>query len=127
MSPWAGYRALAPARLARTNVDPELCLSLAIVMPIFVLGILWLASGQCDSFRRPSWDRFPINWWYDPLTALLITTLGSFGYAIGVQLRFFSVAPVGYWTVVLHWTIFFGLVLGELIAYPIFRHRIEAA
>jgi hypothetical protein len=126
-SPWAGYKALAPEKLSRTNVDPALCLSLSIVMPLFVLGALWFASGQCDSFRRPSWDRFPINWWYDPLQALFITTLGALGFAIGAQLRFHFVAPLGYWTVVLYWCIFFGLVLGEVIAYPIFRHRIETA
>jgi hypothetical protein len=125
LSPWSGYRDMAPEKLAHTNTDQFACVSLAIVMPLFVLGALWFASARCDSFRLPSWHRFPLNWWYDPLQALFITTLGSFGWALGSQLRFPSYGTVAYWTVVSHWCIFGGLVIGELIAYPIFRHRIR--
>ena len=124
-SPWAGYHDMAPERLSQENTDQYACIAVAIILPLFVLGILSFAATCCEQFRRPAWDRFPVNWWYDPLQALFITTLIALGWAIGSQLRFPAYGTVGYWTVVLHWCIFFGLVVGELIAYPIFRHRIE--
>jgi hypothetical protein len=126
-SPWVGYKELAPERLAHENTDQLACLAVAVVMPLFVLGALWFATTRVESFRRPAWDRFPINWWYDPLQALFITTLCSFGWAVGSQFRFPVYGTVAYWTVILHWCIFGGLVLGEFIAYPIFHHRVEEA
>jgi hypothetical protein len=126
-SPFAGYRDMAPDRLAHTNPDKYFCTAILITMPFFVLGALWFATSRCDEFRAPSLDRFPINWWYDPLQALFISTLTTFGWAIGSQLRIAGTGTLGFWTVAFHWCVFVGLLVGQLIGYPLFYRRITRA
>jgi hypothetical protein len=126
-SPLAGYRDMAPDRWAHTNPDKYFCAVILITMPLFVLGALWFATSRCDEFRVPSFDRFPINWWYDPLQALFISTLGALGWAIGSQLHIAGTGELGYWTVAFHCCIFAGLLVGQIIGYPLFYRRIRYA
>jgi hypothetical protein len=87
----------------------------------------WSASSRCNEFRKPSLDRCPLNWWYDPLQALFISTLATLGWTIGSQVRLAGSVQIGYWTVVFHWCCFGGLIVGQFLGYSIYQSRIMNA
>jgi hypothetical protein len=123
---WTGYGAMAPENLRGTNPDQFLCLAVLVVMPFFVLGTLWLSRAKYSSFHKPSFYRNPLRWDSDPLQALFITTLGTFGLAIGSQIRIAGSGSVGFWMVMVFWSILVGLVIGQALGYWIFRRHIVA-
>jgi hypothetical protein len=124
---WTGYSRTAPAKLVHANPDAIFCLVTLLIMPLFVLGTLWQAARHCDVFRRPSFRRFPLNLWYDPLEFFFVGTFTTVAMAIGATLHWPRPGSVGYWMTLFFWCIFAGWIVGQLIGYTVFRDRIARA
>ncbi len=124
LSIWTGYAGMNATTLQQMNPDAIFGIAILFVMPIFVIGTLYLAKS--NSFRRPSWNRFPLNW-DDPLQAAFITTWCSFGLFVGSLFRIRHSGILGFWTVALWGSIFVGLLIGQALAYRIYRDRITGA
>jgi hypothetical protein len=123
LSVWAGYAEMSPSKLQHTNPDLILCVCIVILLPLFVIGTLHLSKA--DRLRRPSLNRFPLNWSGDPLQALFISTLCCLGLFIGSLSRVIDSGALGFWTVAFYCSLFFGLLTGQLVAYRLYRSRIE--
>jgi len=67
-----GYASLAPEQLRHVNPDAVFCSAILLTLPLFALFTVLLFVRRCnvDKLRRPSFDRNPLNWWYDPLQSL---------------------------------------------------------
>jgi hypothetical protein len=124
---WTGYSETAPENLVHANPDALFCLTALLTMPVFVVGWLWLATKQCKSLRRPSFRRFPLNFWYDPLEFFFVGTFCTLANAIGSTLRRPEAGTVGYWMAAFFWCIFVGWIIGQLIGYAVFHDRISPA
>jgi hypothetical protein len=126
---WGGYASMSPQRLRQTNPDGILCLILLVIMPLFALGCVYysIRSGKCKTLRRPSWDRYAINWWDDPLQSLLVTTCVMSAMAIGSAFRLPASGAVGFWTFAVFCCFAVGLTIGQFLVYRIFRGRITDA
>jgi hypothetical protein len=120
---WAGYNEMSPGRLQHTNPDAIFCLCVLVVMSLFAVGTLHLSKTA--RFRRPSLNRFSLNWSGDPLQALFLSTLVCLGLVVGSLTRVLNSGAVGFWTVAFNCSLFIGLVVGQLVAYRLYRGRIE--
>ena len=114
-------------RLLHANPDAVFCLVTLVTMSLFVVGTIWLATKRGGSLRRPSFNRFPLNFWYDPLEFLFVGTFTTLAMAIGATLRLPAGGTVGYWMTAFYWCIFGGWIIGQLIGYAIYRERIAPA
>ncbi|HUJ33132.1 MAG TPA: hypothetical protein VLY23_17760 [Candidatus Acidoferrum sp.] len=131
---WDGYRTTASETLRRTNPDPILCGILLIIIPLFALGTVYYSKYRWDqenkilarpfTLRKPSWSRNPINWWGDPLQSLFISMCYMGAMAIGASLRHPEISSVGFWTFGVYFCFAIGLLVGQLLAYRVFRERI---
>jgi hypothetical protein len=121
---WTGYSEMSPAKLRGTNPDQYLCLAILICMP---LSVVLAIGARHESLRRPSWDRSPFFLGRDPLQAVFVTTLIMFAVSVGSSLRISGAGAVGRWTVATYWSILVGLILGQIIAYIMYRDRITRA
>jgi hypothetical protein len=121
-----GFYAMSPERLRNTNPDWILCSILLLLMPLFVLGIVqYSISGAKQSIlRRPSWNRFSIDWWHDPLQCLHESTWFIGATAIGSAIRLPSTTATGFWTFGSSVSICLGLLLGQFLVYRLHRKRI---
>jgi len=123
-SPFTGYSRMSPAALHGTNPDGFYCLAILLLVPLCVLGTL--AISPAAQFTKPSWDRFPLRLWRDPLQFFFLATWASLGVAMGSLLRFPRIWTVGFWTLLSHLSIFVGLLIGQAIAYWAYRDRITS-
>jgi hypothetical protein len=121
-SPITGYSMMSPTSLERTNPGAVYCAAILFIMPLFVLGTL--AVSRVDEFRKPSWDRFPLRLWSDPLQFFFIGTWASLGIVLGSLLRLHGSGSVGFWTLLSHCSIFLGLIVGQALGYWLYRNRI---
>lgn len=119
---WTGYAEMTPSILQRTNPDTILCISILVLIPIFVIGAVSLATDK--SLRMPAWNRFPLNWGGDPLQALFIMTLCTLAAVVGSLFRLGSSGADGVWTVAAHASLLLGLLIGQGIVYGVYRDRI---
>lgn len=134
---WDGYKTMDSETLRRTNPDPILCAILLVIMPLFALGTVYYSKYRWDQenkilahpfkLRKPSWDRNPINWWGDPLQSLFISTCYVGAMAIGASLRHPEISSVGFWAFGVYCSFAIGLLVGQLLAYRIFRERITVS
>jgi hypothetical protein len=129
-----GYMMMAPERLHRDNPDGVLCLILLVIMPLFVLGAVAYSiyRWKCNVLLCPSWDRFPLNWWGDPLQSLFISTWNTAAITLGAIARLpidksADYRTIAFWMVASFGSITIGLLIGQFFAYRIFRNRIVAA
>jgi hypothetical protein len=108
------------------NPDIIFCPIILVTMPLFALGTVFysIRSKKCETFQRPSWNRNPINWWYDPLQSLFISSLAGAGLAIGSSLRLSKGNETGFWLFVSYCCMAIGLWIGQLLVYRILRARI---
>jgi hypothetical protein len=123
---WDGYYSIAPERLLLTNADPIACLALFLVMLLFTLGCVYYSTrrwGQ-NTLRRPSLHRNPLNWWTDPLQSLFISTCLLAALTIGAALRRPAIGSIGFWMTGVYCSMTIGLVVGQLLVYWIYRHKI---
>ena len=89
---------------------------------LFTFCSIWFS--KCDSFSRFSWDRFPLNWWYDPLQSLFMTTCIVTGWAVGSAFSLFYVGTNGLINLALFSSGAAGFHLGQLSIYKVYRRRI---
>jgi len=123
-APWTGYSRMSPSMLQRTNPDVFYCLTIVVTMPLLVLGTL--AISRSTQFLKPSWDRSPLLLWSDPLQSFFVGTCVSLGVVLGSALRLPQVGTLGFWTLLSFLSVFIGLLIGQVIAYWVYRHRITA-
>jgi len=64
-SPFTGYFRMSAAALRGTNPDGLYCLIIVVLISICVVGTVAISSTA--QFMKPSWDRFPVRLWSDPL------------------------------------------------------------
>jgi hypothetical protein len=92
-------------------------------MLVFVIAVLRFANVR--QFRKPSCDRFPLNWSGDPRQAIFIASLSSFGAFLGSVLgRAVSGAMVVN-VIALNGSICLGLVIGQRLGYLLWRERFD--
>lgn len=134
---WDGYKTMSSETLRRTNPDPILCGILLVIMPLFALGTVYYSKYRWDEdnkilarpfmIRKPSWNRNPINWWGDPLQSLFISMCYMGAMAIGAFFRRPETTSVGFSTFGVYCCFAIGLLVGQLLAYRIFRERITVS
>lgn len=128
LSVWQGYASLAPEQLRHVNPDAAFCIAILLTLPLFALFTVYYSVRQCnvDKLRRPSLDRNPLNWWYDPLQSLFISTCSGASMAIGSLLHR-PTGSVAFWMAASYFCFTFGLHIGQVLVYRLYRERVVAA
>jgi len=123
-----GYVSLAPEQLRHVNPDAVFCSIILLTLPLFALGTVRYSVRRwnVEKLRRPSFDRNPLNWWFDPLQSLFITTCNMAAMEVGSLLRR-ATGSVAFWMVATYFCITLGLVVGQLLVYRVYRDRVVAA
>ena len=123
-----GYASLAPEQLRHVNPDAVFCSVILLTLPLFALFTVYYSVRQCnvDKLRRPSFDRNPLNWWYDPLQSLFISTCSGAATAVGGLLHRPN-GSVAFWMAATYFCFTFGLVIGQVLVYRVYRDRVVAA
>lgn len=122
LSFWTGYQEMTLDNLRGMNPDAVFCLLLLVITPLFVLGALGVAATE--RFQKPSFSRFPLNWRGDPLQAIFVTTWCFLGLFVGNALHLGKAGRVGFWLMASSGSVFVGLLIGRLLAFYVYRHRI---
>jgi hypothetical protein len=124
-----GYNSLSPEKLRNKNPDAIFCGLILLVMPLFALWSVNYSIRRSNHSRlaRPSLSRNPLNWWRDPLQSLFISTCVTLSMAIGSALRHPTIGSVGFWMVTAYTCFALGLLIGQILAYRIYRENIIAA
>jgi hypothetical protein len=123
-----GYVSLSPEQLRHVNPDAVFCSIILLTFPLFSLLTVYFSVRECnvDKLRRPSFDRNPLNWWYDPLQSLFITSCNTAAAGVGSLMRR-APGSVAFWMMAMYFCAFFGLVIGQLLVYRVYRDRVVAA
>ena len=122
LSVWTGFQEVGSTQLQQMNPDAIACILILVIMPIFTIGTLSLSKN--DTFTRPSWSRPPSNWRRDPFQALFLATWCCLGLFVGAVFRIACIGGVGFWVVAAFGSMFLGLLIGQLLAFCIYRSRI---
>src|SRR6185503_384625 len=81
---WGGYGSLSPQRTSHTNPDWVFVSITFVLMILFPLGAMFYARSRgVSTFRRPSFDRFPLGWWTDTLQPLRVTLVLAASNVLG--------------------------------------------
>lgn len=123
ISVWTGYVEMSSSVGRRSDADLIFCAAIIILIPVFAIGAAHLS--QTHNLRKPTLDRFPLNWWGDPLQALFIGTLSTLGLVIGSLFRFCQSGMLAVQTIAVYASMFVGLILGQRIVYLLYRSRIK--
>jgi FtsH-binding integral membrane protein len=123
-----GYASLAPEQLRHVNPDAVFCSLILLTAPLFALLTVHYSVRRCnvDKLRRPSLDRNPLNWWFDPLQSLFISTCSVAAMAVGSLLHR-PTGSVAFWMVATYFCITLGLVVGQVVVYRVYQDRVVAA
>lgn len=123
-----GYVSLAPEQLRHENPDVVFCSLILLTLPLFVLGTVRYSVRRwnVEKLRRPSFERNPLNWWFDPLQSLFITTCNMAAMGVGGLLRR-ATGSVAFWMIATYFCAFFGLAIGQILVYRVYRDRVVAA
>jgi hypothetical protein len=126
LSVWTGYSEMDPERLAHANPDVVFCSLTFATMSLCSLGIVSYSihGAKQATLRRPSWRRFSIDWWHDPLQCLLLSCFFTGAMAVGAAFRLPGTSRVGFWMFMFLVSLFAGLVIGQLAVYAVYRERI---
>ena len=126
LAAWVGYSEMAPDRLTHSNPDIIFCGIVLLGMVAFSLGTVWYAvSGAHQAtLRRPSWRRFSLDWWRDPLQCLFLCSCFAGAMAVGAAVRLPGTTGTGFWMFMFFVCLFTGLVLGQFAVYALHRERI---
>ena len=116
---------LAPERTLHTNAD-WIFVSLGFVgMSLFPLGAMaYSRSTGVETFRRPSFDRWPLGWWNDTLQPIRVSLVYSALSLIG---SCFSVLRADQRGMMILWfdvAVTAGLFIGERMVYKVYSKRI---
>ncbi len=120
----AGYS--MSVRSARPHESEDWLACPLICLGAIIFSIASVSFSQADDLRRPSMNRQPLDWRYDPLQSLCITTFISLAWAIGAALSLFSVGANALIVFSMFMSSVIGLSLGQLTIYKIYRRRIVA-
>jgi hypothetical protein len=123
-----GYASLAPEKLRHVNPDAVLCGVILLTLPFFSLGTVRYSVRRWNvgQLRRPSIDRNPLNWWFDPLQSLFISTCSGAAMAVGSLLHRPN-GSIACWMAATYFCFTFGLVIGQVLVYRVYRGRVVAA
>ena len=115
--------------LRKTNPDAIFCAVVFVVTLLFPLGAVSysILGAKQETLRRPSWNRFSIDWWGDPLQCLLISCWSAAGLSLGAALHLRGTTQTGFWTFMTFCSIFVGLLIGQIFVYAAYRNRIVEA
>jgi len=120
---WVGYGEPSDIALGSEIASGLIALLLISVMAIFAVGTVHLS--RASKLQRPGWVRSPFNWKTDPLQALFMSSVVMLGLAIGSVLRC-ALEPMHHLGLpMILGSIFVGLVLGQSVAYRIYRRRVD--
>jgi hypothetical protein len=122
-----GYASLAPELLRHVNPDAVYCSVILLTLPLFSLGTVSYSVRRWNvqRLRRPSIDRNPLNWWFDPLQSLFMSTCCMAAMGVGSLLHR-ATGSVAFWLVATYFCAFFGLVIGQVLVYRVYRDRVIA-
>jgi hypothetical protein len=126
VSLWTGYSEMEPENLRHANPDAIFCTVVLIGMIAFSLGsVSYSVSGaKQTTLRRPSWRRFSIDWWRDPLQLLFESSCFTAAMAVGAAFRLRGTTETGFWMFMFFLCMFLGLLIGQLTVYAVYRERI---
>jgi hypothetical protein len=122
-----GYSSMTPDKLRHTNPEPILCLILLLITPLFAVGSVMysITRWKTAPLSRPSWNRNPFDWWHDPLQSLFVSTCVMAAMAIGSAVQRPGYGSVGFWTTGVYCCFAIGLLVGQIVAYRIYREYIK--
>jgi hypothetical protein len=125
LSIWTGYGEMAPNKLTHNNPDAIFCSITLVGMIAFSFGVVWysLSGARQEPLPRPSWRRFSIDWWHDPLQCLFLSCCFTGAMAVGAAFRLPGTSPTGFWMFSFFVCLFFGLLIGQLLIYSVYRDR----
>lgn len=123
---YAGWATMEAEALRSTNPDAVFCAIVFVVMLLFPLGAVSYSifGAKQITLRRPSWSRFTLDWWHDPLQCLFLSSCFSAGLAIGAALHLKGTSDSGFWTFMAFCSIFAGLMIGQTFVYAEYRSRL---
>jgi hypothetical protein len=113
---------MAPETLSQKNPDIVACITVFVMAAIFAVGSVSVAKDR--RLMWPSWSRSPFRWNGDPLQAIFISSCCMLGVFLGSLFRY-SVQSSGFWVAASFGSIFFGLLLGQLIVFCRYYHEIQ--
>jgi hypothetical protein len=124
-----GYAFISPDGLAHSNVDAIACLAILLgSVTVSIAGPAYaLKMYDLQVLRRPSWRRNPFPLWRDPLQFLALATWVTLAGTVGCLIRLPQTGLVGFWIILSDFSCLVGLLIGQTIAYRLFRKRIVAA
>jgi|ERR1041385_750751 len=127
LSVWTGYSEMAPERLARANPDFIFCTLVFITTILFSLGAVWysIRGAKQTTLRRPSWRRFTIDWWHDPLQCLFLSCSFVGAMAIGAAFRLPGTSQTGFWMFMFFLCMFVGFIIGQFTVYVVYGEHVE--
>ena len=122
---FGGYGSLAPERTAHTNADWVFVILSFVILCVFPLGAMaYSRKIGVESFRRPSFDRWPLGWWNDTLQPLRVTLVGTALTFVGACLALPKADQRGVMTAWWYGAMTLGLFIGERLVYRIYSRRI---
>ena len=127
LSMWTGYAQMEPERLSNANPDVVFC-TLALITAILLSfgSVLYSIHGAKQrTLRRPSWRRFSMDWWHDPLQCLFLTSSVMGAMAVGASFRLPGTSQRGFWMFMFFVSMSLGLLIGQFAVYRVYRERIE--
>jgi hypothetical protein len=126
LSVWTGFSEMAPDKLAHSNPDAIFCSVTLIGAIAFSFGTVWysISGARQEVLRRPSWRRFSIDWWHDPLQCLFLSCSFAGAMAVGAAFRLPGTSATGFWMFMFFVCLFLGLLIGQLAVHLVHRERI---
>jgi hypothetical protein len=126
LSVWTGYAEMAPERLSHANPDIVFCTIVLVGTIVFSVGAVSYSvrGAKQSTLRRPSWRRFAFDWWHDPLQCLFLACWFTAAMAVGAALRLRGTSSTGFWMFMFFACMFLGLLIGQFVAYAVYREHI---
>jgi hypothetical protein len=121
-----GYTEMEPERLSQANPDAVFFTSVLLTMIFFPVATVWysIRHEKQTTLRRPSWRRWSIDWWRDPLQSLFSASWFTGAMVVGAALRLRGTSQTGFWMFMFFVAMFLGLLIGQVVAYLVFREHI---
>jgi len=126
LSVLTGYYEMGPQQLSKANPDAIFCTSVLLIMIFFSVATVGYSihGEKQSSLRRPSWRRWSIDWWHDPLQSLFSASWFTGAMVVGAALRLRGTSQTGFWMFMFFASMFLGLLIGQVIAYVVYREHI---
>jgi hypothetical protein len=121
-----GYAEMEPQLLSQANPDAVFCTVVLLGTIFFAPYTVWysIRGAKQSTLRRPSWRRFAIDWWHDPLQCLFLTSCCAGAMMVGAALRLPGTSQTGFWMFMFFASMFLGFLIGQVVAYVVYREHI---